>query len=301
MSLEKASPSSSMKHYGIALTSFLLFGILPIFWSLLGHIDSRVILFHRCFWTFLTLLPLALYTCRFKDVWVSLQKAWPYLALSTIAISINWFTYIYAVNTNHFFEASLAYFISPLITLVLGCVLLKESLTKKQLVAVLLAFAAILYLLIAKGIFPKYALIIGSSFSCYGILGKKIPTHPFVRLIVESFCATLLLLLIFLSPSDLLNEFIHLDLPTQSYLILSGAVTMLPLSLYIVAAKNLRFSTFGILNFIIPTIIFLEGLVYFHEKIDRDKLIALVLIWVAVSVYIMDLVQGKWSVTGSNR
>lgn len=303
MSLENSSQSVSFKHYGIGISSFVIFGFLPIFWSLLRHVDSYTILFHRCFWTLLTLLPFALYKSDYKEVISSLKKKWPYLCLSSVAVAINWFTYIYAVNTNHVFEASLAYFISPLISLLLGFFLLKETLSRKQIAAVLLASLAILYLLIAKGIFPKYALIIGFSFSCYGLLGRKIPSPVFIRLIVESFLATLLFILFFRSPRVLFNSFVNFDLSTQSYLILSGLVTIVPLTLYIKAAKYLPFSTTGILNFILPTIIFLVGLVYFRETLDRDKLITILLIWLGVGIYVADLVQnkGKWSVTGSNR
>ncbi len=292
-----SSPSNRLKYLIMTIASFLTFGFLSIYWSLLKHVESDTILLHRSLWTFLTLIPCVIYNKNYKTVLSSLRASWKYFIISSLFIATNWLTFIYAVNNDYVFEASLAYFISPLITILLSFFFLKESINGRQGFAILLALLSIAYLLIAKGIFPKYALLIGCSFSLYGLLGRKIQAATDVRLIVESFFVSVCLLFFLQSPQGLLMHFQEATISTRLFLVFSGLVTIVPMSLFIIAAKNVKFTTVGVLSFILPSMVFLVGIFYFHETIDREKLISIILIWIGVGLYIFDLLFPKKTIS----
>ena len=290
---------SVLKNYGLAVASFVFFGLLPIYWSKLHRVDSYTILFHRCFWTFITLIPILIYKRDFRAFFSQLHKIWPYLILSSVSIAINWGAYIYALNNNHIFEGSLGYFLAPFVSVFLGFLFLREKLSRKQIVAISVAFLAIVYLMIAKNIFPKYAIIVACSFSVYGMLGRFIQTSVVNRMVFEGLLVSLLFVIFFQSPHALWIGFHQYESATQLLLILSGLVTILPLSLYVLAVKRIPFSSVGILGFIIPTLGFLLCIFYFHEAIDLEKAIAIGIIWISVGLYIADLYQPQESISKS--
>lgn len=288
-----ADSQNSFKYLWMIVISFIMMGFVPIYWALLSHVNSYTVLIHRSVWTSLSILPFLILNGNYRTLLPALKKSWPFLLLSTFFIAINWLTYIYAISQHYLFEASLAYFIAPLISIVLGLVFLKESVSIRQSFAVLLAVLAIVFLLISKGIIPKYALIVAISFSFYGLLGKKIDTSPVTRMFIESCLLTVFLFIFFCNPSQFCSVFFTFDFATKLYLILSGAVTFIPMSLYILSVKQVKFATAGILSFILPTVIFLVGIIYFHEQVDRHKLFSIFLIWGGVGLYILDLLKMK--------
>lgn len=281
------------KTYCAGVLSFLIFGSLTIFWSLLHQVDCPIILFHRALWTFLFALPINVMNRNYKLIIPIIKKKWFYLFLSSLMISINWYTFVYAVNANYIFEAGLAYYISPIITVFLSFLLLKEKLTQRQCLAIVLASSAILYLIISKNIVPKYALVIGLSFSLYGILGRKIQTPPILRIMLETFSMTLLFLFLFKNPKELHIIFLHFDFQTKILCILSGLLTLIPMFLYILATKQMPLTTLGVLNFLLPTVVFFISIFYFHEPIDREKFITILWIWVGIALYISELFRIK--------
>ncbi len=274
------------KYYLMAICAYVLVGFLPIFWDLLRDTKSYMILMHRCVWTFVFLLPVVLLTCPFKGLVESLRRDFFYLLLSSCFIGINWFTYIYAVNHQNVIEASLAYFIAPLITVFLSSVFLKEKTSSLQKIAVILACASILFLIVAKHVFPKFGLMIGGSFSLYGLMGRKIRSNVISRICTETFLLTVLFFLVFQSPIAFVQDFVHFDFSKIILLLCSGVLTITPFFLLNTSIKHLPYSTVGILGFIIPTLIFLVGVVYFHEKMDRDKLHTILFIFLSVGFYI---------------
>lgn len=285
--------SNSLKYSLLSVITFIIFGLTPIYWVLLSHIDSHLILFHRGLWTFLVLSPCIFYKSNFRQVAQLLKMHWHYFLLSAAFISLNWFTFVYSVNHGHFFEASLAYFISPLISIVLGFFLLKETIKPKQWIAVIFATLSIIYLLIAKGIFPKFALVIGVSFAMYGIMGRRLQAPPILRLMIESFIISTFFMCFLKAPGELLGGFLSYEGATQLLLATTGVITAFPLMMYIVSVKNVKFTTIGIFSFILPTVGFLVGVFYFKDALDREKLISIILIWVAVLLYISELLFPK--------
>lgn len=292
MSVNNESVSShSKKNLTLLTFSYLFFGFLPIYWSLLAHLDAYTILFHRCLWTFVTLIPFVLFDNRLIKGLMDFKGKWILFLFSTTAISVNWLTYIYAVTHHHMFEASLAYFMAPLISVGLSCLIFKENLNSRRSVAIALAGLAILFLLIAKGILPTYALLIAFSFSVYGVLGRLLSVDTIFRITFESLLISLFFMAFFQDPVHLITDFFDFDRWTQSILVLSGIVSIIPLFLYIRSVKAVPFSTVGIMGFILPTMIFLVGIFYFKERMDQIKLFSLLLLWPAIGLYIYDLFQ----------
>ncbi len=289
----------ALKNYGLTVSSFVVLGLMPIYWSKLHQVDSYTIFFHRCFWTFITLIPILIYKRDFRVFFSQFCKQWPYLILSSVSIAINWCTYIYALNNNHIFEGSLGYFLAPFSSVFLGFLFLREKLRQKQIIAIVVALLAIVYLMIAKNIFPKYAIFIACSFSVYGMLGRFIQISVVNRMAFDGLLVSLLFVIFFQSPHALWSGFHQYESATQLLLILSGLVTILPLALYIVAVKHIPLSTVGILGFIIPTLGFLLCIFYFHEAIDRAKATAIGLIWISVGLYIADLYRPQESLSKS--
>ncbi|NGX55363.1 MAG: hypothetical protein KR126chlam2_00997 [Chlamydiae bacterium] len=279
-----------MKNYALAVASFVLFGLLPIYWSKLHQVDSYIVLFHRCFWTFVTLIPILIYKRDFRPFFSLFCKKWPYLILSSVTVAINWCTYIYALNNNHIFEGSLGYFLAPFSSVFLGFLFLREKLRQKQIVAIIVALLAIVYLMISKNIFPKYAIIIAFSFSFYGMLGRFIQTSAVNRMAFDGLLVSLLFVIFFQYPHALWSGFHQYESATQLLLILSGLVTIVPLSLYIIAVKRIPLSSVGILGFIIPTLGFLLCIFYFHEVIDLQKATVIGIVLISMGLYIADLI-----------
>lgn len=278
-----------MTAYFIAITSFVLFGLMPIYWSLLSDVDSIEILFHRCIWIFLFLLPYILRRVDFFTIIQIVKDKIGLLCFSSLAIATNWLAYIYAVNHGYVFEASLAYYISPIISVLLGVLFLNESFTQRQALALFFVCIAIIYLLIVKQLFPLFAGIIALSFSVYGMLGSFMKVPIFIRMAIESLIISIFLVLYLQSPIQAYHSFLTYAPMTQLLLILAGPFTILPLGLYLYATKRLMFSTVGILSFILPTIVLLLGVFYFKDKLDIHKLIAMLLIGPSVILYISDL------------
>lgn len=277
-----------------AIIAFCIFGFMPIYWSSLSHVDSTLILFHRSFWIVCSLTPYLIWKSRLKKTYfvnlgILLKKNWKYLLLSSLAISINWLGYIYSINHGHVIEAGLAYYLSPLLTIILSLVFLKESMSKKQWIAIACMFLAIFYLLVAKGIFPKFAFTIGISFSIYGILSRLLQFPILERMLLETFLIALFLGVFVIDPFLIHKEFMLSSHLTQGLLVSAGLVSMVPIFLYIACTKLLKFSTIGILSFILPTQILILSIFYFQTPWEIENILCMSLLWPSIGLYIFDL------------
>ncbi len=284
--------------YLAVVLAFCIFGFMPIYWSVLSHVDSTVILFHRSLWIFFTLLPYFLWKSRLKkayfiEIGTLIKKNWGSLLFSSGAISMNWLGYIYAINHGYVIEASLAYYISPILTIVLSLIFLKESMSIRQWISVAFVFLAIIYLLVAKGVFPKFALLIGISFAIYGILSRLMSFPALEKLAIETFIIVLFLSFFAVKPTVVYLDFINASLSTKYLLFFTGTVTMIPMLLYIQATKLLKFTTIGILGFILPTLILLLGFFYFKTPWELENIICMAFIWPSIGLYIFDLFKEK--------
>ncbi|HCR45226.1 MAG TPA: EamA family transporter RarD, partial [Marinobacter hydrocarbonoclasticus] len=271
--------------YGLG--AYTLWGSFPLYFALFKGIPSWEVLIHRVIWS-----------CLFLAVVISILKRWPpvvaalrkprrlgYVLGCAVFIALNWGIYIYAVETRHVLQASLGYFLTPLVNVAMGLLILGERISRLQAAAVGLAAVAILYQLFLLGELPWITLVLAFSFGTYGLMRKKVELDGLSGLFVE----TLLLLPLGLLTLAWLSSqgLSHFSDSTYSALLLasSGAVTAIPLLAFAGAARRLKLSTVGFLMYINPTIQFLIALYIFHEPLSTAKLVSFVMIWGALAIY----------------
>lgn len=278
---------------GIAYTalSYLLWGILPIYWKFLGDVPADEILANRIFWSFWFMLLFLLVTRRFRGftsyLKTSLTKKKQVLALlvASLLISANWFIYIWAVNTDQMVEASLGYYINPLVSILLGVFILKEKLTRAQILSFGLAAAGVLVLTLSYGDFPWIAFGLAFSFGLYGLAKKLIQVESSIGLTLETMtiAPVSIVYLLFLYQDDSLALF-HTGTGTDLLLIGAGAATAIPLLFFSRGAQQIPLYMVGFLQYIAPTITLILGVWMYHEPFSTVHAIAFCFIWVALAV-----------------
>jgi chloramphenicol-sensitive protein RarD len=281
---------------GVAITAFTftLWGLVPVYWHLLKAVPSQQIIAHRIIWS--TMLVVAWLLLSAGTGWwkqIAAQKrALPTLALSSLAIAFNWGLYIWAINAGHVIETSLGYFINPLVSVLLGVVVLKERLRGLQWLAVGCAAMGVAWLTIDAGTPPWIALGLACSFGLYGLLRKLISVDPVAGLGVES-------LYLFLPAIGfaLWSENGHgggffggWGWKNDVLLILGGAVTALPLIGFAYGVKRIPLSLVGILQYIAPSLGLLLGVFFFREPFDAGKAVGFAAIWTGLLLFIGDSV-----------
>ncbi|AHY60673.1 EamA family transporter RarD [Stenotrophomonas rhizophila] len=293
-----ALPQHSLQEQrrGLAITAFTftLWGLVPVYWHLLQAVPSQQIIAHRIIWS--TVLVVAWLLLSAGTGWwkqIAAQKrALPTLALSSVAIAFNWGLYIWAINAGHVIETSLGYFINPLVSVVLGVVVLKERLRGLQWLAVGCAALGVAWLTYDAGTPPWIALGLACSFGLYGLLRKLISVDPVAGLGVES-------LYLFLPAIGfaLWSEnghgggfFSGWGWRNDALLILGGAVTALPLIGFAYGVKRIPLSLVGILQYIAPSLGLLLGVFFFREPFDTAKAIGFAAIWTGLLLFIGDSV-----------
>lgn len=268
--------------------AFALWGLYPFYFKALAHVPPLEIVVHRVVWSTLLLALLLQLRRGWGEVARALRDSGHRrtLAVTSVLVAANWFAYVLAVTGDQVLDASLGYFLCPLVSVALGVVVLKERLSPAQVAAVLLAAAAVAMLVVALGVVPKMALFLAVTFGLYGLFRKRLPVPPLVALFVE--CALLVPAAAAIlpwaageggpvTPASDLGAFLLLTL--------AGAVTVGPLLLFGLGAHRLRLSTVGLLQYIAPSMLFVEGVVFFGEPLNPWRLFAFVLIWAALAIY----------------
>ncbi|MDW4527671.1 EamA family transporter RarD [Rossellomorea marisflavi] len=278
---------------GIVYTAFsyLLWGILPIYWKFLGDVPADEILANRIFWSFWFMLLFLFVTRRFRGftsyLKTSLTKKKQVLALlvASLLISANWFIYIWAVNTDQMVEASLGYYINPLVSILLGVFILKEKLSKAQILSFGLAAAGVLVLTLSYGDFPWIAFGLAFSFGLYGLAKKMIQVESSIGLTLETMtiAPVSIVYLLFLYQDDSLALF-HTGTGTDLLLIGAGAATAIPLLFFSRGAQQIPLYMVGFLQYIAPTITLILGVWMYHEPFSTVHAIAFCFIWLALAV-----------------
>jgi chloramphenicol-sensitive protein RarD len=289
--------SSSQKNGTIlAITAYIFWGLIPIFFKTLDAAGPGEILAHRILWSFL-LLGLLLKALGKTDDFFSTLKELSRLAplmLSSLLISINWLVFIWAINSERILETSLGYYINPLVSVFLATMVLKEKLSRLQLVAITIAALGVLNQLFVFGQVPWVALTLAFSFGGYGLIRKKISVDPFVGLTVETFmllpiAAGYLLML----QSSGESVFLQKDLTLDMLLIFSGAVTAFPLIVFAAAAKRLTLTALGLFQYIAPSVSFLLAVLLYGESFGLPELITFALIWTALAIFCIDSLRSR--------
>lgn len=275
--------------YGIA--AYALWGLFPIYWKALGHVAASEVLVHRMIWS-LVFVALIL-TWRGQWAWlVALRRrprAMAVSALAAILLGVNWFLYIWGVTHDFVVETSLGYFITPILSVLLGVLLLRERLRGGQWAAVALAAVGVFYLTLVYGSLPWIALTLAFTFGLYGYLKKRVSLSSLESLTAEMmalFTPALIYLLWLMSRGE--AAFSQADAATHLLLVAAGMVTAVPLLLFGAAARRVPLSALGILQYLAPTLQFLLGVLLYHEPFTTAHLTGFILIWLALAVYTID-------------
>ena len=289
-----AAPSAAAEHRrGLlaAIGAFAFWGVFPLYLNLLAAVPALEILAHRIVWC-----------CVFVIAWVAVRGELGTiraavvtsgtrlrLAASGVLISINWLTYVWAINNGHVIDSSLGYFINPLVSVLLGVVVLSERLNRAQWIAVALAAAGVLYLAIVTGRPPWISLVLAMSFGLYGLIRKVIAVDSLPALATET------MLLTPLAAGYLLWLGVQGDgafgrLGTGSDLLLagSGIATAVPLAMFAYGARRIPLSTVGLTQYLAPSMQLLLGVYFFGEPFSRTRAIGFALIWCALAIYAAD-------------
>ena len=276
------------------IAAFGFWGIIPIYWKFLRMVPASEILAHRFVWTTAFLAGLLSWQGRWPEVRQTLRsrRAVLFCVASGTAISLNWFMFIWAVNANRVLETSLGYFMTPLMNVLFGAIFLRERLTRLQLAAVILAVMGVLNLTFGYGRFPWIALGLCCSWGFYALLRKLSGTAAIPGLFFET---TMLLplaivYLIFLQTKGTL--FFSPTHWTQALILISsGLVTGLPLVWFGHAARHLRLTTIGFLQYLAPSGTFFLGVFLYHEPFTRAHLITFALIWLALIIFTFEMIR----------
>lgn len=273
------------------LLAYGWWGLIPLYFKAVDHVPPLEVLAHRIVWSCAILAVVITLGRRWGGFFRALanRRALATLAVTTVLIATNWFTYIYAIGSGNVLQASLGYFITPLANVLLGIVFLHERIRRLQAAAVAIAVAGVLALALLGGEFPWIALTLAVSFSFYGLLRKTVEVDGLVGLFVE----TLLLLLPAAGGLALLaftgGGVFRLDAPgTDALLMLGGAVTAVPLLSFAAAARRLRMATLGFLQYLAPTLQFLLAVAVFGEPFSRWQIASFGCIWTAIALYSLD-------------
>ena len=272
--------------YGIG--AYLLWGIFPIYWKWLHTVPAIQVISHRIIWSFV-LLALILFVTRqwkaFRSAAFSRRVVLIYLA-SAILLSINWLTYVWAVNAGFVIETSLGYFVNPLISVLLGVIFLREKLRTWQWVPIGLAAIGVVYVAVSYGQFPWIALTLAFSFGIYGLIKKVAPLGSLYGLTLETgllFLPAVGFLVYMQSIGQ--GAFLQGGFIKDILMIGAGVVTTIPLLMFASAAQLIPLSTVGVLQYITPTMMFLLGVLVYHEPFNRSHLIGFCIVWLALILF----------------
>jgi chloramphenicol-sensitive protein RarD len=290
--------------FWIGAAAYAIWGLFPIYWKQLEGVPAAQVIAHRIAWSFVVLLPV-LGVSMWREARTAGSGAFGIYASSAsviiyataaLLIAVNWFTYVWAVNHGLVVETSLGYFITPLVNVLLGVVVLREALRVWQWVAVALAAAGVAYLTVVYGAVPWIALALAVSFGTYGLVKKKAPMAPLPGLTLET---GLLFVpaVAFLVVADLRGTGAFGHAGTLPTLLMAGAgiVTTVPLLMFATAVRLIPLSAIGILQFIAPTIQFLLGVLVYREPFSRGQFAGFTLVWLALAIFAVEggIEQGR--------
>ncbi|MBN1006578.1 EamA family transporter RarD [Amphritea pacifica] len=278
----QTDPQSPNRGIVFALCAYGMWGMFPIYFKSVASVSPFEVLSHRIIWSVIFMALFIAATGRWQELSKNIRQKKLLLKLtsSAILISINWVVFIWSVGQGHILDTSMGYFINPLVSLLLGMIILGERLRRVQWLAVSLAVAGVVYQLILLGNLPWVALVLACSFGTYGLLRKQIEVDPFSGLLIE----TLLLspfALFYLAWLAQHNEitFLTEGLQMSGLLIAAGIVTSLPLICFAAGAKRLTLTVNGLLMYITPSLTFMLAVVVYDEPLDVNRLITFALIW----------------------
>lgn len=273
------------------LGAFTIWGTFGIYFKLISFAGPAEILAHRIIWSAVLTLILVFAFGRRKELWklISSVKTLGFLFLSSLLVAGNWLVYIWAVNSGNALEASLGYYIMPLVMLLLGRVFFAEKLNRIQMISVAICAVGVANLLVFYGHLPWIALSLSSLFAFYGVIRKFVPADPIAGLFVEcAMLAPISLGYIFWLDSNGNSAFGTIGMTQDMMLIGLGIFTTVPLVMFAYAARNMKFSALGLMQYLNPTLQFIVAVLIFGETFTTAHMVTYTLVWLGLGVYTWD-------------
>ena len=271
-----------------------------LWWGVIGVIYFKFVSFasaleltiHRTIWTALLLLITTTYFSKWKEFNKIIKKKINFIILffTGLLISINWLTWLYAVQTNNLLDGALGYYIFPILSVFFGIVFLRENYNKNQVISVFLVVIALIYLLIKLGEVPWIGITVAVTFSLYGLIRKKVKVSSDIGLLVETLLISPIAICLFIYLVKHNSNIFSMHEPVLSfYLFWAGLMTLIPLFWYTKGFGLIGIGPASMIFFLTPSAQFFLGLYYFNEPLILDKLISFILIWIAVIIYLNEL------------
>lgn len=288
-----------------AVGAYFLWGLMPIYWKLINGPSAEEVLANRIFWSFIFMILVLLFTrnmSRLKNDIKALLAAPKRLMImigASVVITINWFTFIWAVDHGHVVQASLGYYINPLISVLLGILFLKERLSMWQMVSFGLALVGVLIMTFHTGTFPWISLVLAFSFGLYGLLKKTVRLRAMTGLTIETSIMTpvALVYLIFFDASA--SHTFVANPGLEMLLIGTGVITAVPLLLFAAGANRISLAMVGFFQYIAPTLMLILGTLVYNESFNHEDLVAFVLIW--ISLVLFSVARTRWLIRLENK
>lgn len=277
--------------YILGLTAYIIWGLFPLYFKAIASVPAVEIIVHRVLWSAL-FGGLLLVVWKHPGWWRELRdnpRRLAILALSGTLIAANWLTYVWSVNNGRMVEASLGYYINPLINVLMGMLILGERLRRLQWLAVLLAAVGVAQQVWQLGNLPWVSLALALSFGFYGLIRKQAPVKALPGLVVETWMLVPIAMAWLLLHPDASSA--HAAFWTSSeawWLVAAGPVTLIPLVCFNAAARDLPYTTLGFLQYLAPTLVLLQAVLLFGEQLSSSTLVAFMFIWAGLAVYSVD-------------
>ena len=294
LSLYAQPVSRQVKGTIAAISAFGIWGLLPLYWNQLAHVNSFEAIAHRVWWSFL-LVWIAVALRRRQGAGKRLfsdRKTVTWAACASVLVAFNWFIYVWAVSQGRTLDASLGYYINPLVNVALGTLVLRERLHKLQWIALFLAVAGVTYLTVQLGVFPWISIGLALSFGIYGLIKKQIPANSTDSLTIElTFIVPVALGIIVWREAGNGGQFLAGGTVTTLLLITAGVITVVPLLLFGYATRSIKLSDVGFIQYIAPTLMLLIGVMVFNEPFDLKRIPGFILVWLGLVVYSINTVR----------
>jgi chloramphenicol-sensitive protein RarD len=288
--------TESRKGLIFGASSYILWGLFPIYWPLVKPAGALEILAHRMVWSLVFVSIIVTAQRKWGAVWALVRqpRRLSMLALGAVFVSVNWGTYIWGVNHDRVVETSLGYFINPLFTVLLGVIVLRERLRRAQWIAIGFGGVAIAIIAVDYGQPPWIALTLAVSFGLYGLIKKRVGAGAVEGFAVETsvqFLPAIIYLGVLTGNGD--STFGHHGVGQVALLVGAGVVTGVPLLLFAGAAGRLPLSTIGLLQYLAPILQFAFGVLVFHESMPAARLAGFGLVWVALAILSVDAARNQ--------
>lgn len=281
--------------YGII--AYIMWGVLPFYWKILQDIDSKEVLAYRIVFSSIIIFFALVISRKFGETSKEIieivrdKKKFMYMALGALFISLNWLLFITTVSNGNVVDASLGYYINPLVNVLVAVVILKENITKSSIIACIFATIGVIILAINTGNFPWTAILLAITFSLYGLTKKKVDITSSTSLFMETFVLAPFALIFLIAFGT--SNFLDFSIGIKSTVIGTGIVTVIPLLLFSIAAKNLSYIALGFIQYISPTLMLISAVFLFKETFTIAQLLGFVSIWIGIGVFIVGNILTK--------